>query len=139
MFIGILLLSGCIEKETKVTCKKTVEYEKQKVETSFILYFGKDNILKKSTTYIFESNMSKETYDIKKLEYEDLKNDEEYKTTKFTFHDDKRTVESEKNETYKVSNKEKEKYLASNYIKEIEDLRYSLYSAIYNAHIWVLQ
>ena len=26
-----------------------------------------------------------------------------------------------------------------NYIKEIEDLRYSLYSAIYNAHIWVLQ
>ena len=112
MFIGILLLSGCIEKETKVTCKKTVEYEKQKVETSFILYFGKDNILKKSTTYIFESNMSKETYDIKKLEYEDLKND------------DKRTVESEKNETYKVSNKEKEKYLASNYIKEIEDMSY---------------
>ena len=121
---GILLLCGCGEKETKVTCKKTIEYEKQKVETSFIMYFGKDKILKHSTTHILESEMSKETYEEKKKEYDELKNDEEYKTTKFTFHDKERTVESDKNETYKVSNNEKNKYLASNYIKEYEDMSY---------------
>lgn len=124
LLVGVLLLCGCGEKETKVTCKKIVEYEKQKVETSFIMYFGKDNILKHSTTHIFESDMSKETYEEKKKEYEELKKDEEYKTTKFIFHDNNKTVESDKNETYEVSKKEKEKYLASNYIKEYEDMSY---------------
>ena len=120
----ILLITGCSNKEIEVTCTKINEYEKQKVENKIIMKFNDKQILNKLTNIILETDMDKETYDIKKEEYSKENRDPEYENSKITFYDKERKVTTETIEKYNPKESEKKKYKASVYIKKYEEMAY---------------
>lgn len=128
----LIFLAGCGKKEEKeditAVCKHLAKHEGDvTVTTTFTLKFNEENLLNYSESVIIEGNYDQETYNKKKLEYDELYSNNS--STDYTANDENRSfafrtvLQNFNYEGYTLE--EKKANEAGTYIKTYEDMGYS--------------